>query len=164
MPNRCAYMNTTVKPDAATLNAVSELFNVALDKVKGLDGIVYSLTMQPYPASLLKKTDEFGGNVLGLESADGSLMSVLFLMYWKDQKDDDLILKTTQEQVEQVDSDAATRGTAVPYKYLNYAFTGQDPIGSYGPENKKFLQAVSKKYDPEQLFQKAVPGGFKLFP
>ncbi|KAI1247340.1 hypothetical protein MGN70_011228 [Eutypa lata] len=161
---RCAYMNTTVKPDAATLNAVSELFNVALDKVKGLDGIVYSLTMQPYPASLLKKTDEFDGNVFGLESADGSLMSLLFLMYWKDQKDDDLILKTTEELVEQVDSDAAARGTAVPYKYLNYAFTGQDPIGSYGPENKKFLQAVSKKYDPEQLFQKAVPGGFKLFP
>lgn len=157
-------MNTTVKPDATTLNAAADLFSAALDKVKGLDGIVYSLTMQPYPASLLKKTDEFGGNVLGLNSADGSLISLLFLMYWKDRKDDDLVLKTTRDLVGQVDADAVARGTAVPYKYLNYAFTGQDPIGSYGPENKMFLQDVSNQYDPEGLFQKAVPGGFKLFP
>ncbi|RYP13801.1 hypothetical protein DL767_010580 [Monosporascus sp. MG133] len=160
---RCAYMNTTVKPDVATLKAASELFSAALEKVKDLEGIVYSLTMQPYPASLLKKTDELGGNVLGLESANGSLISFLFLMYWKNRSDDQVILKTSQELLDQVDTDAAARGTAVPYKYLNYAFTGQDPIGSYGAGNKEFLQRVSEKYDPEGLFQKVVPGGFKLF-
>ncbi len=120
--------------------------------------------MQPYLASLLKKTEESGGKVLSLNSADGSLTSLQFLLHWKDKKDDELILKTTQELAEQVDADAAARGTAVPYKYLNYAFTGEDPIGSYGPENKKFLQEVSKKFDPEGFFQKAVPGGFKLSP
>lgn len=157
-------MNTTVKPDVATLNAASELFRAALDKVKGLEGIVYSFTLQPYPASLLKKTGEVGGNVLGLDPAGGSLVSILFLIYWKNQCDDDFILETTRGLLEDVDRDAATRGTAVPYKYLNYAFAGQDPIGSYGPENKAFLQEVSKKYDQEGLFQEAVPGGFKLFP
>lgn len=48
--------------------------------------------------------------------------------------------------------------------YMNYAYTSQDPIGSYGEENKAELQRVSNRYDPQGLFQKGVPGGFKLFP
>jgi len=46
--------------------------------------------------------------------------------------------------------------------YLNYAAPWQKPITSYGQANKNFLQSVSKEYDPNSLFQKAVPGGFKL--
>jgi hypothetical protein len=62
-----------------------------------------------------------------------------------------------------IEKESAIRGTAVPYKFLNYASQFQDPIGSNGAGNKKKLQEVSSKYDPEGLFQKAVPGGFKLF-
>lgn len=39
---------------------------------------------------------------------------------------------------------------------------GGTVIESYGPENVKFLQAVSRKYDPDHVFQRLVPGGFKL--
>jgi hypothetical protein len=35
-------------------------------------------------------------------------------------------------------------------------------IAGYGEESVSKLRATSKKYDPEGLFQKAVPGGFKL--
>ena len=45
---------------------------------------------------------------------------------------------------------------------MNYAAPFQDPIGSYGKENKSRLQASSKKYDHEGLFQKGVPGGWNL--
>ena len=48
------------------------------------------------------------------------------------------------------------------YLYLNYAASFQDPIAGYGNASVSMLQAVSKKYDPDQLFQKQVPGGFKL--
>lgn len=53
----------------------------------------------------------------------------------------------------------------MPFVYLNYAFDFQDPIGSYGEKNQAFLQETSKnyRYNPEGLFQKGVPGGFKLF-
>ncbi len=47
---------------------------------------------------------------------------------------------------------------------MNYAWIDQDPIVSYNAENKGRLQQVSKKYDPEGVFQKGCPGGFKLFP
>lgn len=35
-------------------------------------------------------------------------------------------------------------------------------FSSYGEENKKFLQAFGRNYDPEGIFQKKVSGGFKL--
>ncbi|KAK8097551.1 uncharacterized protein PG998_013037 [Apiospora kogelbergensis] len=48
-------------------------------------------------------------------------------------------------------------------KDLDYAFSFQDPTGSYGHENRIKLQDTSQKYNPKGLFQPGVPGGFKLF-
>lgn len=46
--------------------------------------------------------------------------------------------------------------------YLNYADTSQDSMGSYGEDNLRFLKEVAAKYDPEGVFQRRFPGGFKL--
>jgi hypothetical protein len=46
--------------------------------------------------------------------------------------------------------------------YLNYAGSGQDPLGSYGSDNVAFIRATAAKYDPTGAFQKHVPGGFKI--
>lgn len=101
--------------------------------------------------------------MLGLDPADGPLVSILLLFYWNKQSDDEVVLGTARGVIEAIDKDAAAKGTLVPHKYLNYAFDFQDPIGSYGQENRKKLQDASRKYDPDGLFQKGVPGGFKLF-
>lgn len=38
----------------------------------------------------------------------------------------------------------------------------KDPLASYGPENVAKIRAAATKYDPKQVFQKRVPGGFKI--
>lgn len=152
-------MNTTVKADVATLQAASDTYVAALVPLKTLEGITCSLTLQPYPVSLLEKSD----NSLGLDPADGPLVSVLLLTWWKNKEDDEKIIQRFKNVLENIDQDATSRGTAVPYKYLNYAHSFQDPIGSYGAEDVEKLRKASTKYDPEGLFQKGVPGGFKLF-
>jgi hypothetical protein len=101
--------------------------------------------------------------MLGLHAADGPLVSVLLLSYWEKRADDAAVIAFMEGSLEKMRADAAARGTLVPYIYMNYAFTGQDVIGSYGPGNKARLQAASKRYDPVGLFQKGFPGGFKLF-
>lgn len=155
-------MNTTVKADVPTLTAAADTFSSAIEGIKKIDGLVCSLTLQPYPVSLLEKCVSEGGNCTGLDPADGPLVSVLLLLYWKNDSDDEAILKVTRGILETIERDAASRGQAVPFVYLNYAFDFQDPIGSYGPKNQNLLRETSKKYDPEGLFQKGVPGGFKL--
>ncbi|KAI1374870.1 hypothetical protein F4677DRAFT_447137 [Hypoxylon crocopeplum] len=136
----CAYMNTTVKADAPTLKVATEAFNLSVDLVKGFRRILFALDLEPYPVFLLEKCISAGGDVTGLTSATSPLVSALVRMTWSNKDDDNKILAC-----------------------LNYAYEFQDPIGSYGTENKTLLQGVSKKYDPEGIFQKGCPGGFKLF-
>ncbi|RAK79952.1 FAD-binding oxidoreductase [Aspergillus fijiensis CBS 313.89] len=45
---------------------------------------------------------------------------------------------------------------------ISYAGGTQDPLRGYGPVNVRFMQQVARKYDPEEVFQRLVPGGFKL--
>lgn len=151
-------MNTTVKADAATLIAASEIFTEAFQPLKKLDGITCSFTLQAYPKSLLEKCD----NSLGLDASGGPLMSILLLNWWKNETDHERVINTFKQVIENIDMEAKKRGTNVPYKYMNYAYDFQDPIKSYGKEMQEKLREVSAKYDAEGMFQKGVPGGFKL--
>ncbi|KAH7402179.1 hypothetical protein DE146DRAFT_744748 [Phaeosphaeria sp. MPI-PUGE-AT-0046c] len=156
---RCAYMNTTVKADAATLVAATAIFNAAYQPLKDLEGVTSAFTLQAYTVSLLKRCEN---NSLGLNAIEGPLMSNLVLNWWKNQEDDDLVISTFRKALNDIDADVTSRGTDVPYKYMNYAYSFQDPIGSYVKENREFLLKTSLKYDPQGLFQKGCLGGFKL--
>lgn len=156
-------MNMVMRADTDALQAAADIYTAALDPIKTVEGLVCSLTLQPYPVSLLKKTAEAGGNSLGLDPAHGPLVSVLLLTYWKNQSDDEQIFQVMSSTLQKIKNDSRARNQTVKYEFMNYAASFQDPIDSYGAENKMKLQHVSKKYDPEGLFQKAVPGGFKLF-
>lgn len=159
---RCAYMNCTLRADKDALIAAADIYSKAIEPLKPLDGITLCLTLQAYPRSLLRRTAELGGNVLGLDPRE-PLVTILLLTYWRRKEDDEQILGVLRSALEAIEKDADARGQRVPYTYLNYASDFQDPFSSYGKENKKFLQEVGRKYDPEGLFQKNVPGGFKLY-
>ena len=53
-------------------------------------------------------------------------------------------------------------GLLLDFVFLNDANFDQNPIASYGPKNVAKLQAVSKKYDPDQVFQILQNDGFLL--
>lgn len=57
---------------------------------------------------------------------------------------------------------AVDMGLGEDFLYLNDASADQKIMEGYGKENLNRLQRVSRKYDPEQVFQKQVTGGFKL--
>ncbi|KAI6087338.1 FAD-binding domain-containing protein [Hypoxylon rubiginosum] len=158
---RCAYMNCTVRADKDTLLAAAEIYSKAIEPLKPVEGITLCLTLNGYPSSILRRTVELGGNVLGLDARE-SLVSVLLLTYWKNKEDDEKIIPVLQKALGDIEKDAEHRGHKVPYVYLNYTSSFQDPFTSYGEENKRFLQEVSRRYDPRGLFQSSVPGGFKL--
>ncbi|KAH4258075.1 hypothetical protein HBI04_094760 [Parastagonospora nodorum] len=71
--------------------------------------------------------------------------------------------KGLKELIAAIEQLTYAEGVYHPYKYLNFAAGFQDPIGGYGAEQKMKLQQVARKYDPTGMFQRQVPGGFKLF-
>ncbi|KAJ0384800.1 hypothetical protein COL922a_007631 [Colletotrichum nupharicola] len=50
----------------------------------------------------------------------------------------------------------------VNWRNLNYADPSQDPIKTYGDANINFIRSVASQCDPEGVFQKRIPGGFKI--
>lgn len=93
-------MNTPVEADAPTLNAAAEAYLAAIEPLKGCEGITCSLTLQPYPTSLLRKSAALGGNALGISAEDGSLVSILALAWWKNKADGDKIVGTFRKVFE----------------------------------------------------------------
>ena len=72
------------------------------------------------------------------------------------------MISAAQKLIADIDAATKERGVFNKFKYLNYAANWQRPMEGYGEESVQRLKAVSAKYDPEGLFQKNVPGGFKV--
>jgi hypothetical protein len=103
-----------------------------------------------------------GGNALGLEESGDDLVIVLAMAAWFMQRDDDAVRAALKDFVDEAQKKAREMRVYSPYIYLNYAADFQDAMGGYGDRSMSFMRATSAKYDPIQLFQRQVPGGFKL--
>ena len=141
------------------------MFKSSAPELSAIPGLAISLTVQPIPPATTSRSVALGGNSLGLEaSSNSALVLCLISATWDTPTDDAQITSVAKSLDAQIVDAAKTEGLFDQWVYLNYADGSQDPIGSYGAESKARLQAVSKKYDREQVFQRNVPGGFKLFP
>ena len=89
-------------------------------------------------------------------------MIVSITNLWNERKDDEFVTTITRHAIEQIDAVAAANKTSHRYRYLNYCAEWQKPFEGYGEENLRFLQRVSREYDPDGLFQRGCVGGFKL--
>ncbi|KAI1328886.1 FAD-binding domain-containing protein [Xylariaceae sp. FL0255] len=141
---RCLYMNINVKANADTLITGGDIWCEELQLVKDVAALMWSYTLQVYPESLINIIRARGGNVLGLGTGGGTVINVLLLS-------------------DRIEENAATRGQLVPWIFWCYTFSHQKALESYGEQNVRKLREASKKYDPEGLFQKGCPGGYKLF-
>ena len=81
---------------------------------------------------------------------------------WQGAQQDSLFQKAGADLVNRIRAYAVSISADNPYLYLDYADNTQDPLASYGAENVKKMKAAAKKYDPLGVFQKLVPGGFKI--
>jgi hypothetical protein len=121
------------------------------------------LTFEPLPVFIIENATARGGNSLGLKQSDGPLVVVLLYTSWDSSVDDEKVYSANRNARESIDKESLEKNVSASYRYMNYAFPNQDPIKSYGPENQHHLQKVSKKYDPDGFFQKAIAGPFKLW-
>lgn len=102
-----------------------------------------------------------GQNSMGLKPGAKDKVLITLAATWNNAADSEFMEGWLDSMQQSHVNILRQRGLFEPFVYLNYAGGRQDPIGSYG--TKQQLQKVSKKYDPKGVFQKQVPGGFKLF-
>jgi hypothetical protein len=133
-----------------------------LEPLKSADGFIFSLGYFPLTKALLENSKLAGGNAKDIDPADGPLFIVFINPTWNSADDDERIHAAIHDLLVKFKQVAGEKHLLHRYIFTNYAYQKEDVFASYGEESLKKLKVVSKKYDPKAIFQKAVPGGFKL--
>lgn len=145
---------------AKILAISNETFYSTDSQVPG--GVLWSLAFEPLPTQVTKFGPSKGGNSLGTTPADGNGVILLLSAFWPSSSANAFVQQTAQTVMQKANEAARNMGMLHEFVYLNYANQAQDPIATYGQDNVANLRAAAKKYDPRGVFQRQVPGGFKL--
>jgi hypothetical protein len=131
-----------------------------VDVIKNTTEGFMAAVLQPVSSRVAQFGGHNGGNALGLTSVNQTWLAIV--TGWGFQTDDLKVHSAGDAMVKAVSETAQTRGKHLPYIFMNDASWNQDVLGSYGAENLQRLKDVRARYDPDQVFHKLVPGGFKL--
>ncbi|ESZ95986.1 putative oxidoreductase, FAD-binding [Sclerotinia borealis F-4128] len=93
---RQTSITATVKPSSLLLRDIYNLWNETVPVVALATNLVYSLTFQPLPVSMLAKISSTGGNSLGLGADDGPLVVLTLTTQYTSSEFDAVITSTTR--------------------------------------------------------------------
>lgn len=160
MISRIDWATSSFKPSQALYTALHEIIteSPALDQIYSVTAGSAAFGMQPISSNVIEQGRIRGGNPLGL-SAEAQTWYVVDSGWWFDE-DEATVHAALRQAVDAIDK--AAGDNYVPYIFMNDASWDQDVIAHYGAENVGKLKEIQDKYDPDQVFQKLVPGGFKL--
>lgn len=159
---RETYWNLSFKVNRELFSFLVNTFYELLPNIVDAQGILPVISIQAITDGQLKGMQQHGGNALGLDPAGGPYFICNMGTNWNNTSDDARILKFNADVLSRIQAEADKKGLANDFIYMNYGSQFQDVIGSYGASNKQKLLAIAHKYDPTAVFQKLVPGYFKL--
>lgn len=152
--------------DLRTLRALYAAFNASVASIAHVAGISWSLTLEPIPKAFLRASARLGRNMLDVPTnpRGNSLVLCDSSFTWTNENDTAVVRSAGLKLLADISKSARQLGTLTRWVDVNHADYTQDPIASYGSANQAFLRDLSRRYDPTQVFQRAVPGGFKVGP
>lgn len=104
-----------------------------------------------------------GGNALGFDpETKGTYMAWAEVVEWRGSQYDEAVHAWVKETTWAITNATQEAGLWDPFTYMGDATYFQDIYEGYGAENKQRLLDVSRQYDPERVFQKLLPGGYKI--
>ncbi|KAM0714147.1 hypothetical protein Q7P37_010296 [Cladosporium fusiforme] len=152
----------TLENDIQTLLEIHKATVRLYESIRDVPDMDFIFSYVPLPSVLVKQSLMRGGDVMGLDRDPKDHISVFFSPRWKDDRHDRRMYTSAETWYSQVASIARGFGKHGEFLYHNFAGGFQDPLGTYGQSNVRFMRSVAEKYDPKGLFQTQMPGGFKL--
>lgn len=145
-----------------SIHKVDEIFHAEFAKISDIPGLRTVLVFQAIPPSFVEAGYKNGGNPMGLDASRGTVSWISQSLSWKNAADESRVKLAQRTAKNAYMSWAEAHGLADQFLYLNDADEFQDVFASYGSENQRFLKKVKKVYDPEGVFEKLMPGGYKV--
>ncbi|KAI1776754.1 putative FAD-binding oxidoreductase [Hypoxylon cercidicola] len=159
---RADWRATSFEPDESLYATIENIIteSAALKQIQSVTSGSLAFGLQPISTSLVDAGRQRGGNALGLKPVNQTWW-VLDSLWWSPE-DDELVHNSTRTMVDDIEVAAKSGDKYLPYQFMNDASWDQPVIAHYGEENVRRLWEVQAKYDPDLVFQRLVPGGFKL--
>ncbi|KAI4102887.1 MAG: hypothetical protein L6R37_004149 [Teloschistes peruensis] len=142
-------------PDAATYLQLFKIWETAMPQLAHVAGIYVEFLIQPHPVTN-------GTNLFGLQPGKTDDVMVDMTSAFTNKADDALVTKVLTNIVEQQKRVLKKSGYLIDFLYLNYADISQPVLQSWGKSSVEKLKVASREFDPTGVFQKQVPGGFKI--
>jgi muconolactone delta-isomerase len=139
-----------------------QMANETIQPFLTLPGFLLSIAYQPLPTLISERYGQVDS--LGPIQTQGNM----FYIHWAMSVDgsevetDKKFEEVTRDLFERAEDKARERGLQRDFLQLTYADRWQDVMGRRSKGAGKELWDVSGEYDPYGMFQKQVPGGFKL--
>ncbi|KAF2230547.1 oxidoreductase [Viridothelium virens] len=147
---------------AVMMEEFFQLANQTVAPFVALPGFQVSIAYQPLPTIMSERRGAVDS--LGPIQTEGNM----FFIHWamavdgSEMDTDGPFQSAVRDLFAAATKKAKALGVQRDYLPLTYSDSWQDPIGSRSEGTIEEMWKTSKKYDPTQLFQKQVPGGFKL--
>lgn len=144
------------------MNDFFAIANATIQPFLSLPGFALSIAYQPLPGIMSSRHGAV--DALGPLQNGGDMFFIHWAMSVDDEaaEHDQAMRDATKKVMEKANQRAEELGVRRQWLALTYADSWQDPLGSYGEESVREMWEVSRAYDPEGVFQRQVPGGFKL--
>lgn len=174
----------TISNDFKTMREIWDATDAVYDALPEKDKVDWMVMFVPQPKIQQTFAALRGGNSLGLADVEDDQIGVLhpplplpmtmpgvdtntsavvwLTSRWTDPTLDAMMEGARKDFVDVSEAIAKKHDAFSPWLYINYAASFQDPLCGYGAESVKFLKETARKYDPEEVFQKLMPGGFKV--
>lgn len=154
-------------PSPEILSLIHDVFISEVENIKDVPGITPALVFQILSTNTISHFAREGGNALGIETNEGPLLIVNVAIYWDDDtaaRDADVdVFAAARNTIDRSVARAKELGMFHRYIYQNYAAREQQVFEGYGKENLEQLRTISKKWDPDGVFQELQPGYHKLW-
>ncbi|PPJ53318.1 hypothetical protein CBER1_00903 [Cercospora berteroae] len=161
-PQRWQFSCISFAPDADFMETFFQMANEAMQQYVKLAGFKLILNYQPAPTVQLERNGAVDS--LGPIQTEGNVVFVHWAVSYDESEAqfDDAITKSVQDLFHAANAKAKDLGIYRHFIQPTYADSWQSPFDYRSKSTIEELVATSKKYDPLQVFQKQVPGGFKL--
>lgn len=161
-PKRWIFATMSFGPSVKMMEDFFQLADKSFRPFLPLDGFSVAMAYQPIPSIMSERNGAVDS--LGPVQTQGDLVYIHLAVSTDDSEksSDSALEKVLRELISTAEAKAKKLGVYRSYLQTTYAESWQNPLLRRSQSTLEELWAVSRKYDPQQVFQKQVPGGFKL--
>jgi hypothetical protein len=149
----------------ANSQALKIIHDTLLEMVQGMANVTafqMGVNFQPATRKFIVEGIKNGGNPQAVDPGKAPYFWPVFSFSWVDPSDDEHVIGLSEQITAEINIGLAAAGQKAAYLYLNGAGPGQQVFQGYGHNSVDKLYEVRSRYDPDLVFTRLLPGGWKL--